>query len=326
MDRKDMPMIAEKRRRMMLKKLGIFLVACASVFLISSMAMAVPYSIGFDADGLGTGTLVSETIWGWDFEAIAKNQIGSNNYELITHQLLGNDDILNNNDEFYEDITVNVSNGLSSPSTGYQALWANVVSFISGYYNSASANIFVDIHMEGYITNYSNGIDGLDTTASNLLAIRDDSYTSIFDDGYATMYIDNNNNFTYDAGDIQLMTLDFYDADDFKLNPGIFSNGQSTIAFSFLVDYLNPSYFNDTLGLVDDGFVFTVAQGGVALGTQPNIAGDTSTTPDQILLGFQETGFDAKFNAVPEPSTIFLLGLGMVGLAATGKAKLFRKG
>lgn len=301
-----------------MKKLTVLVGAVASIFIMSGMALAVPYAVNFDADAAGTW-YSSQTIYGWDLEAVAKESIGGNLVDIVTHQQLGADGILNDGDTFYENITVAVWAGLGAP-TAYASLTPGYLGFPS---TVPSASLYIDIALDGYIAGVSTPMD---VTASNPGDILLSSFTSIFTNGSATMYVDANNNMTYDLGEALVGTFDLAQAGNFIIVPSVFSGAAATIDYAFQATYFNPAYFSNAPGFPDfqnmiaQGFLITLTQGGVAYSGL--VAGNTAVDPDQIVLGWQETGFDAKFDAIPEPSTILLLGCGLIGIAAIGRKKL----
>lgn len=301
-----------------MKKLTVLVGAVASIFIMSGMALAVPYAVNFDADAAGTW-YSSQTIYGWDLEAVAKESIGGNLVDIVTHQQLGADGILNDGDTFYENITVAVWAGLGAP-TAYASLTPGYLGFPP---TVPSASLYIDIALDGYIAGVSTPMD---VTASNPGDILLSSFTSIFTNGSATMYVDANNNMTYDLGEALVGTFDLAQAGNFIIVPSVFSGAAATIDYAFQATYFNPAYFSNAPGFPDfqnmiaQGFLITLTQGGVAYSGL--VAGNTAVDPDQIVLGWQETGFDAKFDAIPEPSTILLLGCGLIGIAAIGRKKL----
>lgn len=326
-----------------MRKIGILFCSMVAVLMIASGAIAVPYPLQFDADAAG-GIYVPETIWGWDLEAVAKQNIPVANgttifgngtgalVDFVTHQQLGADNILSNGDTFYEAITVNVLNGLGAPPA-YNPVRANAPG-PGGYYNGfppivPSANLYIDLMLGGAIANYVQGGVG-PTNATNPLRITDDSFVSIFGAGGASMYVDMNANKTFDGADIPVALFNLFAAGPFVLVPSVFNGAAATVDFAFQTMAINPAYFSNAPGYPDfldailNGFHFTLTQGGVAIIGQ--IGGLTAPEPDEILLAWQETGFDAKFDVIPEPATMLLLGSGLVGLAGFGKKRLFRKG
>lgn len=303
----------------------LFFIVTGTLFLCASSAFAVPYAVNFDPDADGTA-FNTQTIWGWDLESVAEAQLpsGGATYDIITYQSLGSDNILNDDDTFTESTTVDVSNGLDSPLTSYSG-----IAPIYGELASPTANLFIDISLSGYVANYSNGGDG-DTTASNAATnIGNDSYDSVFTGGNATMYVDTGTaNKDYDSGETKVAEFSFSQGDDFSLDSSVFGGGSDTIGISFETTSMNTDYFSQASGFADpqdligSGFLFAVTQGSASLSS---FEGDDSTDPDQIVIGFQETGFDAKFNQVPEPTTLLLFGTGLLGLAAFGRKKFIKK-
>lgn len=319
-----------------MKKLGLILVSFGFAILLAGNAQAVPYAVNFDADAAGT-TYGVQTIFGWDLEAFATETIpvadnvtifGNGTGQLVdivTHQQLdgpnaGNvSGVLGNGDLFYENLTIQVLNGLGAPPT-YAAL-------PNGYEGFPPivppANLYIDLALNGFITGYSDG--GTPTTASTPLSITDDTYTSIFSSGAASMYTDNNGDQIYNAGDVLVASFSLVGAGPFILTPSIFAGAGAQISFGFDTSYTNPAYFSlapgypDWFNYVNSGFLLTLTQGGVAVVGQ--FGGDTGPNPDEILIAFQETGFDAKFDAIPEPTSMLLLGTGLAGLAGIGRRR-----
>jgi len=302
-----------------MKKLTVLVGAVASIFIMSGMALAAPYAVNFDADAAGTVYGV-QTIYGWDLEAVAKEYVGAAGpVDIVTHQQLGADGILNDGDTFYENITVAVWGGIGQPPS-YSYLIPGYLGFPP---DIPSANLYIDIALNGFIAGV---LTPGNVTATNPEDILLSSFTSIFTNGSATMYVDANSDMTYNVGETLVASFDLAQAGNFIIVPSVFSAAAATIDYGFQATYFNPAYFSNAAGFPDfqnmiaQGFLITLTQGGVAYSGL--VGGDTATDPDEILLGWQETGFDAKFDAIPEPSTILLLGCGLIGIAAIGRKKL----
>ena len=79
---------------------------------------------------------------------------------------------------------------------------------------------------------------------------------------------------------------------------------------------LKDSAARGGLGIVDNGVLLTLQLSGGITDAEFAALGGTSVV---------EWGSDAAFSKVPEPSSILLLGFGLLGLAGFGRKKLFRK-
>jgi hypothetical protein len=300
-----------KRRRKMKKISYLFMVF---IFLLVGSSSAMAYSVMFDPDASGT-TYANEQVYGWDLEAYQDASVNGLTVDFATHQTLGADGILNDYDPFYESFTISVLNGLNSTlgGTGMQ----NYGGFPP---TVPSANVYLDVEFSGVIVNYSNGLDGLNTTAADFENILDDSYYSNFTTGFGTMYIDNDNNQNLSVGDVNLATFSLNDSAPVVLVPSVFTGVGAAISFDFEFDSINSTYFSTAPGemdpqtLIGKNWLFALTQGGIA-GIDGALIGDEAADPDEIIIGFNETGFDSRLAVVPEPSTFILLGAGIVGLA-----------
>lgn len=301
-------------------------VVCSFVlFLVVALSAgsAFGYALNFDADAGGTNTIV-ETTYGWDLEGQNEEVVNGVARNIVTHQFFGGDGILNNGDIFTENFTLNVSNG-TGPNG--DAMEANVETGGTGYYNGIpiGGRLYLDVSLGGAISGYSNGGDGNTTFANFSTKLANDSFNTNFTSGSATLYVDIDGDKDFTAADgSSVATFTLTGAGPFIVVPSVFTGAAGTISFVFEFDSINAAYFSQAPGfpdpnsLIGQNWLLAVAQGGLALGTN-GIGG--AAPPEQILLGWRETGLDSSFSTVPEPTTIFLLGMGLVGISGIARKR-----
>ena len=98
------------------------------------------------------------------------------------------------------------------------------------------------------------------------------------------------------------------------------------IDVSFLFDdNLNPDFFGpDELELAGKGWLLSLVGGRIDQNGLWFLPGEEGSD-DQFLIAWDNRGFDAEFKVVPEPSTIILLGAGLLGLLGLNRKKIFKK-
>ena len=289
-------------------------------------AQATPYSVIFDPDG-SHGSASAQQIWGYDAEGVAQDSVGGNTVDVATHQQLGADDILNAGDTFYESFILNLLNGLNEEYNSDP--WG-------GYYNSILRDedhaLYVYVELSGYIANYDDG--GTPTVASDPTTITDDTYTSYITTGTATMFLNIESNdsgyIDYDSGtDIKVAEFSLWNASPIIMTPSVFSGAAAQTALAFKMTWFDDTFFSTAPGfpsiddLVNKGMLITLSQDTIWV-YQGALEGDTTVDPDEILIGFDFAGADIRFEALPEPASILLVGIGLLGIATVSRKKIFK--
>lgn len=90
---------------------------------------------------------------------------------------------------------------------------------------------------------------------------------------------------------------------------------------------LDPLFFGpDELDYANQGWLLSLIGGRIeqdGFWTLP--LGSDPEDIEQFLIAWDNTGFVAEFQVVPEPSTIILLGAGLLGLVGLNRKKFFKK-
>jgi hypothetical protein len=292
-----------------------------SLFLVGS-AYAMPWS--WDLSGLSTGGIEAKVsgISGWSTtinfaEKIGVENGGTYDYTRIV-QNLGSDNVLNNGDTFSE------LGFLGQVSIdGNAILFRDVDDNDKEYYSYYKFS-----GLTGSINNYSDGGDGL-TTISSAGSIANDTFNLTFDPNVGTIefWIDDDQN-TTNGGFAKLADFTLLQGEGTAPEFVIFeaeAEGQFGMKIGF-TDVLDGVWsfaggtFEDWLALYGPS---SIMMNSLNLGATLK-AIDTADGGDgnhSFLLDVENIGaFGAS--AVPEPATMVLFGIGLLGLAGVTRKKL----
>eukprot|EP00831_Metopus_contortus_P046380 TRINITY_DN37254_c0_g1_i1.p1 TRINITY_DN37254_c0_g1~~TRINITY_DN37254_c0_g1_i1.p1 ORF type:complete len:176 (-),score=49.35 TRINITY_DN37254_c0_g1_i1:4-531(-) len=131
-------------------------------------------------------------------------------------------------------------------------------------------------------------------------------------------------------GDVQVATLAMHQALISNLSGGLLGqqNLQMSIDFIFKYTSVNANYWgNAEEELASLGWLLSFVGSDLEqeYATEPNYDGGIGVPGNDRIIRWDVTGGQVEFKAIPEPSTMILLGLGLIGLAGIGKKKKKKK-
>jgi hypothetical protein len=292
-------LVANKNRSTMskevvMKKSCLITLLCA--MLIPFYANAYAISIGVDPTGTGNFTTINHINYftddalsvGYDPAAVVPVPDSPYNTQFILQtQISGG--------------TLNGSPAIGFPNSSVQ--WTAVTKFNeqviaeSNYIDAAG-------HQHQQAT-FSSGVNPASTVAMYM-----DSTTNA-DPNTAHTYNDGTEILT---GHVQSLTSSF----DFNLNTGI---GTGSFNVLLAVDSMDSNYLDFP---TSTQFIRLLTTGtlNIPAAYHPTAMWDGTATSGGILLKFDGS---TDISAVPEPGTLFLLGLGLIGLASLSRKRLHKQ-
>ena len=266
----------------------IFLSAFLTVLLVGNV-YAVPTNINFDPSN--SSTFFETALMHFNTYPIA----GSNPVQII--QQLGADGYLGNGDLFTEGWTTNIDY-IAGPNSPFFIPYSNV---------------YLDISLNGHIANFSGPADisaadgaGINTKLATA------SYDILFTGGTAKFY-------SPLSGNVLLATLNLVSGggDDALFVTSSVINNDFGAVFEF------DSYLTTAFNLpADQELILAVATGSARfLGTVGDTNGTEDTSDDSIIFSVYDQGGIITFSQIPEPTTMVLLGFGLLGLAGVTRRK-----
>lgn len=267
------------------------LVSVLSALLLAVFANgAYAYSIAYDNDGTSTNPTDNTTDYSqWNLTPTQTS------YTLSSGETIKEDD----GDIAFEDLWT-----VQDIDTGYFTETFTVV-LVSGQVDDGTGT--TDYFTSGELTYIDMTLTGYYYDDTNI----------VFSTGIATMYT------TVNGSAVTIAELEMTYALTTELVGSLLGNGLEmslNLAFSFLS--VNDAYWSEEVeNLVALNWVLALTSGDIDQESVTLEQSNITTDVDQYVIGWTLDGFAATFEVVPEPTTMLLFGLGLLGFAGAVRRK-----